>query len=164
MPGASPQRNTRNVWFCFRQGPKSHPSQVQPRWGTCPLLLPPHLLGVSPAQLESPWCSLRSGLQRPARGQPSTHGGYWHRGAGHCSLQAVRLNHSLMSCFTPLRLPLQGALMPQISLSEAPPTHGSETCLPSCEAELVFHALAEAETGQRRSEDQGSFPVLAAKR
>lgn len=123
MPGTgasralpAPQRNTRNVWFCFRQGPKSHPSQVQPRWGTCPLLLPPHLLGVSPAQSESPRCSLRSGLQRPAQGQPSTHGGYWHRGAGRCSLQAIRLNHSLMSCFTPLRLPLQGAYASNLTL------------------------------------------------
>lgn len=56
--------------------PESHPCQVRPTQGKSPLLLPPHLLGISPTQPGRPPCPLRSGLQ--PQGQPSTHGRHWH--------------------------------------------------------------------------------------
>lgn len=146
------------MWFCLRQGPKSHPgqrptshpSQVQPTWGTSPLLLPPHLLGVSPAQLESPWCSLRSGLQPPARGQPSTHGGYWHpRGWCRMVLPASHTPKSQPCVLLHSSVPSSPGCL--CLKSHSPPSSASQTRLPCREAELALHALAE--TGQRRSGD-----------
>lgn len=135
--------------------PQSRPCQVQPTQGKSPLLLPPHLLGINPTQ-----CPLRSGLRPPARGQPSTHGRYGHPRRWHKPYtQIIALCSALLLCAF-----LPRVLMPQISFSEAAPTPqglapgvfwpgGSETLLLSCEAELVLHALAEAETSRRRSGD-----------
>lgn len=75
---AALRRNTRNAWHCPGQGPAKPSLPSATNAGKSPLLLPPHLFGISPTQSGSLQCPLRSGLQPPAQGQPSTHRSYWH--------------------------------------------------------------------------------------